>query len=739
MKYKKYEIQSDLISANIIKLYNEYRGLINETEHINLSLGLIFMKLLTENICYREEYYLDRELNEYSNYSFRDNSNYYEVFWWLDRSLDNFLSISNNEIRECLNYIRNLLFNVGVHRNELNSYLQKLLNLLGLLDVDKDITCREISQIFRGVITRLQERIDLYNTFTPESITSLIAGIIKSDYQLIENMYNPNYGIGNISFGITDVTSVGKIDANEINYSIFMMAKMASILAIEQNRISIHNRSFIDDSNVKSDYDVIVAHPPFNQRINNAFEYNVNIGKTIESAIINQSLNLLNDNGRAYILVTSGVLFKTGHEMELRKRLILENKLEVIIALPTSIFKSTNVQSYILVIRKNKVDSNVMYINAMDECVKKGIKTSIDDDNINNILENYTLKCSNSNLKFISTKSIVENGFNLTVGKYFDLIGLEELMKEYNYQKYSFEDISKIETYKGEYKPDIVLLNRRTLKAVIPDTSIKYNHNDFIVIQPNEEIIILKYLEYFLNTHIFKSLLNSIRNGVMPNININELKKLEIPIPDKESQNDISDYQSEIDGIICELEEYKNNIINNPKFINDIRYKMDEFRSAIETTNHIDQLKREIYKGEGIHTEFKANYIECEDKIIKALYAFMNTAGGKIFIGVDDYGKIIGVDNDDLISEDDLILNFKNRFRDKVSAYIRNIDAELVNIDNKKIIVVTCKKSDFPVVKNNNGKSEFYVRKNRSSEKINDLDEVIKYVFENFNFTNKFI
>lgn len=60
----------------------------------------------------------------------------------------------------------------------------------------------------------------------------------------------------------------------------------------------------------------------------------------------------------------------------------------------------------------------------------------------------------------------------------------------------------------------------------------------------------------------------------------------------------------------------------------------------------LQDVKKLVSQGEGLHIEFKrkANFPE---KIMKEAVAFANTAGGYLFIGVDDSGAITGVAHPD--------------------------------------------------------------------------------------------
>lgn len=63
-----------------------------------------------------------------------------------------------------------------------------------------------------------------------------------------------------------------------------------------------------------------------------------------------------------------------------------------------------------------------------------------------------------------------------------------------------------------------------------------------------------------------------------------------------------------------------------------------------------DTIKKQIREGEGIVTEFKASAKNME-AIAKTVCSFLNTKGGAIFCGVDDKGKIIGINDVQSIAE----------------------------------------------------------------------------------------
>jgi ATP-dependent DNA helicase RecG len=57
-----------------------------------------------------------------------------------------------------------------------------------------------------------------------------------------------------------------------------------------------------------------------------------------------------------------------------------------------------------------------------------------------------------------------------------------------------------------------------------------------------------------------------------------------------------------------------------------------------------DAIKKQIRNGEGLGTDFKTS-AEPMGAIAKVVCSFLNTEGGTVFCGVDDKGKIVGIDN----------------------------------------------------------------------------------------------
>jgi len=154
--------------------------------------------------------------------------------------------------------------------------------------------------------------------------------------------------------------------------------------------------------------------------------------------------------------------------------------------------------------------------------------------------------------------------------------------------------------------------------------------------------------------------------------------------------------------------------------------------------NSEDSLRTIINRGEGHDLEFKSTLRmnlntkkigkEIELAWLKAINAFINTDGGTLLIGVDDSGKIFGIDEDGFENEDKFLLHFNNLFNQHIGLELTKfIRFELRNIENKKVLIIECEPSIEPVFLNVGKQEEFYIRVGPSSRKLT-TSQILDYM-----------
>ncbi len=162
------------------------------------------------------------------------------------------------------------------------------------------------------------------------------------------------------------------------------------------------------------------------------------------------------------------------------------------------------------------------------------------------------------------------------------------------------------------------------------------------------------------------------------------------------------------------------------------KFKTDEILLKIEESlnrNALDIISL-IKNGESEKLEFKStirwNLItnrsgkEIEFSWLKTIVAFLNTKGGDLLIGVDDNGKIIGVEADNFPNNDSLLRHLNNLINNHIGfQFIKYINYGLINIKNKSILYIHCEKVNEPVFfLEEKTKEDFYIRVGPSNRRL---------------------
>lgn len=121
--------------------------------------------------------------------------------------------------------------------------------------------------------------------------------------------------------------------------------------------------------------------------------------------------------------------------------------------------------------------------------------------------------------------------------------------------------------------------------------------------------------------------------------------------------------------------------------------------------------------------------------ITKTLTAFLNSGGGVLLIGVDDYKNIIGLDVDfKSFKGGNCYDNFKKNFDELISAKIGSnyhhlMDLNFHTADGKDICVIIVDGSKEPVYSENetNTVKEFYIRRQSSTIALG-IEKVTAYI-----------
>ena len=193
-------------------------------------------------------------------------------------------------------------------------------------------------------------------------------------------------------------------------------------------------------------------------------------------------------------------------------------------------------------------------------------------------------------------------------------------------------------------------------------------------------------------------------------------------------------------GIMVELDDgglgrvktlFENNVVESKKNTSetktDVNIPKDEDTwNEFKSTFRLD-LKR-FENGDKKKVQSK----DVEKEIPVTISAMANKEGGTLFIGIDDNGKILGLEKDyDLLQKpnDDklqrMIWQTIQNYINNIS-YVSKLEMSLITKESKKICIIKIPPSDEPIFVHENHTQESYVRIGSKSEKFTPV-EFMKY------------
>ncbi|WGI36696.1 type I restriction-modification system subunit M [Mesomycoplasma lagogenitalium] len=276
--------------------------------------------------------------------------------------------------------------------------------------------------------------------FTPQSVSKLLARIVIEGKQTINKVYDPTCGSGSLLLQMKKQFDENIIQegffGQEINITTYNLARMNMFL----HNINFNNFNLkIGDTLLspmhkdEKPFDAIVSNPPYSIKwVGDADPTLINderfapAGKLApksyaDFAFIMHSLNHLSSQGRAAIVCFPGIFYRKGAEQTIRKYLVDNNFIDTIIQLPENLFFGTSITTSILVMAKNKMNTNILFIDASKEFKKEKNNNILEDKNINKIVEKFVNK-ENENYfaRFVTKEEIEENDYNLSVSSYVE-------------------------------------------------------------------------------------------------------------------------------------------------------------------------------------------------------------------------------------------------------------------------------------------------------------------------------
>ena len=136
-------------------------------------------------------------------------------------------------------------------------------------------------------------------------------------------------------------------------------------------------------------------------------------------AFVMHTLSWLATNGTAAIVSFPGAMYRGGAEQKIRQYLVDNNYVDSVIQLPNDLFFGTTIATCILVLKKNKPDNQVLFIDSSAEFVRGSAKNKLNDSHIQKILECYVNRSEKAHFSHLAAhQEIKEKDYNISVGTY---------------------------------------------------------------------------------------------------------------------------------------------------------------------------------------------------------------------------------------------------------------------------------------------------------------------------------
>ena len=267
--------------------------------------------------------------------------------------------------------------------------------------------------------------------FTPQEVGELLARIVIMDKTSVNKVYDPACGSGGLLLKFAKI--LGKENVRE---GFFGQEKNLTTYNLARINMFLHNINYNNFSIAREDtllhpyhwddepFDAIVSNPPYSTKwvgsdnpllINDERFAPAGVlapKNASDLAFVMHMLSWLSPAGTAAIVEYTGVLHRPGAEKKIRKYLIENNFIDAIIKMPNDLFYGTTTETCIIVLKKSKKDSDILFIDASNEFIHPGNKNQLSDKNIENILSTYKKR------KNIDKKSIVVSCDDIVNYKY---------------------------------------------------------------------------------------------------------------------------------------------------------------------------------------------------------------------------------------------------------------------------------------------------------------------------------
>lgn len=295
--------------------------------------------------------------------------------------------------------------------------------------------------------------------YTPQGVSTVLSKIIANHYKDSNkkiSVFDFACGSGSLLLNMQKETQNNgakeiQVYGQEKNVTTHNLAKMNMLLhGLKPSDFNIFNGDtlvndwvLLNNNDSKMDFDAIVANPPFSLKWEHTPEvardprfisFGLAPKNKADIAFLLHGLHYLKNDGIMAVVFPHGVLFRGNAEELIRERLLTAGAegygyIDAVIGLPENLFYSTTIPTCILIIKKQRSNKDVLFINASNLFEEQKKKNRLTSQHIEKIVNTYVNRTEEDLLsRRVSLEEIKKNRYNLNISRYVSVEPIEELI-----------------------------------------------------------------------------------------------------------------------------------------------------------------------------------------------------------------------------------------------------------------------------------------------------------------------
>lgn len=276
--------------------------------------------------------------------------------------------------------------------------------------------------------------------YTPQEVSELLTRLAIVGKIEINKVYDPACGSGSLLLKAAKILGKEHVRqgffGQEVNITTYNLCRINMFLHdIDYDKFDIACEDTLISPQHWDDepFEVIVSNPPYSIKwagddnpvlINDPRFSPAGVlapKSKADLAFIMHSLSWLAANGTAAIVCFPGIMYRGGAEQKIRKYLVDNNYIDCVIQLPPNLFFGTSIATCIMVLKRNKTDSRILFIDASEEFVKVTNNNKLTDENIAHIVDAFIAREDKEYFcKLATYDEVKEQNYNLSVSTYVE-------------------------------------------------------------------------------------------------------------------------------------------------------------------------------------------------------------------------------------------------------------------------------------------------------------------------------